>query len=62
VFIVVQLLTVKHDFSNPVDILILIGSALIFFAAWILVQNFLVNISELKANEGIDEDQYVQRR
>jgi uncharacterized BrkB/YihY/UPF0761 family membrane protein len=56
VFTAVQFLVMDYDITNLKDVFTLIGSVLIFFLAWLICQSFLINISEAKANEEVDDD------
>lgn len=55
-YTVVQFLVMDYDITNLKDVFTLIGSVLIFFLAWLICQSFLINISEAKANEEVDDD------
>lgn len=55
-FAAVQFFVAGYDFKSPVDILKSIFPAVLFFAIWILGQGLLLNISETKGNEEIDDE------
>ena len=54
-FIIVQFFITGYDFTNWGDIIKLTLSFIIFFLGWLIVQGALLNISEKKANEEIDD-------
>lgn len=55
-FAIVQAFIAGYDFTNTKDVFTMIISIVIFFSTWLIAQNFLLNISEKKANDDIDEE------
>lgn len=55
-FAIVQAFIAGYDFTNTKDVFTMIISIVIFFSTWLIAQNFLLNISEKKANDDIEEE------